>query len=228
MTSFTDRSPSKPTNYRLQRPFFEPKPLPTLNYSLINDMNLRKKFKELGISSAGSRPLLERKHKEWLTIWNANCDASKPRSKTELLRELDTWERTQGGQGTLRNHSLNSGCQISSKDFDGVAWASKHEPAFQNLIEEARRKRRPQSDVTAVSASESNEMVNTGSGEGFNDGNKTCDGDPDSPTSLGYVPIDARSHERHDDMKRADEGNVGDERWVNETNEIPPSSRMAT
>jgi E3 ubiquitin-protein ligase RAD18 len=113
--------------------------LPQLNYSLFKDTALRKKLHELGISAQGSRLLLERRHTEWVTLWNANCDASKPRKKTDLLHELDVWERTQGARVPSSNTGINSASQILHKDFDGAGWAAKHDLSFQNLIASARK-----------------------------------------------------------------------------------------
>lgn len=168
-------SPSVTTNLRLQRPSFEPKPLPTLSYSLLNDTNLRKKLKDLGISAAGSRPAVERRHREWLTLWNANCDASKPRSKAELLRDLDTWERSQVGQAASRNITIGGGgLPIASKDFDGAAWSSKHNSSYRNLIEEAGRNRRQKSTGGATSATKPIGVAADVSEDNFNDGTKGC------------------------------------------------------
>ncbi|KAL5349257.1 E3 ubiquitin-protein ligase rad18 [Pseudogymnoascus australis] len=165
--------PSVTTNLRLQRPSFDPTPLPTLNYSLLNDTNLRKKLKDLGISNTGNRPALERRHREWLTLWNANCDAAKPRSKAELLRELDTWERIQAGPGTSRNYTLGSGgLPIGSQDFDTAAWSSKYGSAYHSLIEEAARNRRQKSSGVATSTSAPIDVTNDVSGDGLNDGTK--------------------------------------------------------
>jgi E3 ubiquitin-protein ligase RAD18 len=173
--SFTDASPSVTTNPRIQRPHFEPTPLPTLNYSLLSDANLRKKLKDLGISSTGNRPVLERRHREWLTLWNANCDASNPRSKAELLRELDTWERIQVGQQTSRIHTLSSGgLPITSKEFDSAAWSSKHGPAYRSLIEEAGRNKRLNLTEGAASTSKPIAMANDVCGDGLDNGSKKC------------------------------------------------------
>lgn len=167
-------SPSVTTNLRLQRPSFEPTPLPTLNYSLLNDTNLRKKLKDLGISNTGNRPALERRHREWLALWNSNCDASKPRSKAELLRELDTWEKIQAGPGTSKKYTLGGGgSTIKTDDFDSAAWSSKHGSAYRSLIEEAGRNRRQKSSGGATSTSEPIDVTNDVS-DGFNDGTKDC------------------------------------------------------
>jgi E3 ubiquitin-protein ligase RAD18 len=114
--------------------------LPQLNYSLFKDAALRKKLHELGISAQGSRLLLERRHTEWVTLWNANCDASRPRKKADLLHELDVWERTQGARVPSSNTGIiNPASQILHKDFDSAGWAAKHDLSFQNLIASARK-----------------------------------------------------------------------------------------
>ncbi|RMZ84730.1 hypothetical protein DV737_g920, partial [Chaetothyriales sp. CBS 132003] len=72
--------------------------LPTINYNLLNESKLRSKLRDLGIRSTGSRELMSKRHTEWVNLWNANCDSQQQLSKRDLLRQLDTWERTQGRQ----------------------------------------------------------------------------------------------------------------------------------
>ncbi|KAJ9644502.1 E3 ubiquitin-protein ligase rad18 [Coniosporium apollinis] len=114
--------------------------LPQLSYSLLKDNALRKKLQELGIASWGPRPLLIRRHTEWVNLYNSNCDSSRPRSKRELLAELETWERTQGGSAP------NAGAApagVMRKEFDGQAWARSNHDHFEDLIAQARKKRTP-------------------------------------------------------------------------------------
>jgi hypothetical protein len=131
------------TSQNGQNSFQKPSPkmerLAHLNYSLLKETALRKKLVELGIPAAGSRQQLERRHIEWVTLWNANCDSSRPRKKGELLNDLDVWEKTQGMRAPSLISSLNSGSQVLSKDFDGAGWAAKHGQSFQDLIASARR-----------------------------------------------------------------------------------------
>lgn len=82
--------------------------------------------------------MLEKRHTEWVNLWNANCDSSSPRSKREVLQELDLWERS---QGTLAPTSSGPGSTLMKKDFDGSAWAASHDSEFRQLIKNARRKR---------------------------------------------------------------------------------------
>ena len=114
--------------------------LPQLNYSLLKDNALRRKLSELGIPSMGPRPLLIRRHTEWINLVNSNCDSTTPRTKRELLHDLDTWDKTQGRQVLNSLSGGNGSANVMSKDFDGAAWATNHNQDFQSLIAKARRK----------------------------------------------------------------------------------------
>jgi E3 ubiquitin-protein ligase RAD18 len=121
-----------------EKPITRPERLPQLHYSMVKDNVLRKKLSDLGISTGGSRQLLEKRYTEWVTLWNANCDATNPKGKNALKRELDIWERTQGSKaGSLKQ---DSGAQIRDKDFDGKAYSTKHEDSFRQLIANAKKK----------------------------------------------------------------------------------------
>lgn len=115
-----------------------PERLPTINYSILKENVLRKKLKDLGIPNWGPRPLLQRRHTEWMNLWNANCDSKFPKSKRELLRELDAWERTQGGNANPS--SIDSTNTIMGKGFNAMAWSSSHGDDFKRLIANAQKK----------------------------------------------------------------------------------------
>lgn len=158
---------AKPTASTFNNPFSTastpappPERLPSVSYSLLNDGALRKKMAGLGLATSGSRQLLERRHKEWTTIWNANCDSARPKRKLDLLHDMEVWERTvgSGAAGSSLTGSMLSGrgatltsrtvaaatqqaAQIKDKDFDGAAWSAKHSTSFQDLIANARKSR---------------------------------------------------------------------------------------
>ncbi|PIG82589.1 postreplication repair E3 ubiquitin-protein ligase rad18 [Aspergillus arachidicola] len=137
--------PAPPKKYHLGKPMSPasrtpnkaPERLPTINYSLLKDNVLRKKLKDLGIPNWGPRPLLQRRHTEWMNLWNANCDSKTPKSKRELLHELGVWERTQGGSAQPSAESAGS---VMRKDFDATAWSTTHESDFKQLIANARKR----------------------------------------------------------------------------------------
>ncbi|KAK4159790.1 hypothetical protein QBC43DRAFT_381676 [Cladorrhinum sp. PSN259] len=113
--------------------------LPALPYSMLKDTALRKKLSELGISTSGPRPILEKRHQEWVTLWNANCDSHQPKTRQELLHDLNVWEKTIGVRAPTSSKAVVVGQQIKDKDFDGKGWAVKHGTEFKDLIASARR-----------------------------------------------------------------------------------------
>ena len=180
---YTERSPHYDTLPTNSRP--PPKPmerLPQLNYSLLKDGALRKKLSEIGISNTGPRALLIRRHTEWINLVNSNCDSTKPRTKRELLHELDVWDKTQGRQVL---NSLSGGykaASVMSKEFDGAAWATNHDQDFQSLIAKARTKLK-QEDEKAPSDKKpdiNHRMpISEGSAQNMRDGTRS----PTSPTN---------------------------------------------
>lgn len=103
---------------------------------MLNEKALRKKLQELGIPTWGSKPQLIRRHQEWLNLYNSNCDAADDLRKTkrELLKELDEWERIQGASAIAKES------QIMRKDFDGQNYATTHKSQFDDLIASARNR----------------------------------------------------------------------------------------
>ena len=81
-----------------------------------------------------------RRHTEWRNLVNANCDASNPKSKRDLLQILKDWEKAQGTvtvNGTARS---TKGSSVMEKDFNRDAWSTSHVSDFRGLIAQARAK----------------------------------------------------------------------------------------
>ncbi|KAL1843335.1 hypothetical protein VTJ49DRAFT_2152 [Mycothermus thermophilus] len=132
-----------------------PERLPALAYGMLKDSALRKKLQELGLSTVGTRTMLENRHKEWVTLWNANCDSARPKKRSELLQDLEAWERTQGARAPTNSRAAVIGAQIKDKEFDGAAWAAKHESSFRDLIAKARSSRQKTAQPAGEAASAS-------------------------------------------------------------------------
>lgn len=144
-TSPSRRKPAPPSTTPLHR-------LPKINYSLLKEIALKKKLGELGIPNWGAKALLIRRHTEWVNLWNANCDSSQPRSRRDLLRELDMWERAQGGHAPTHGGHSNSGNAVMRKDFNAAEWAANHNSDFRELISSARATQNGPTSVADVPA----------------------------------------------------------------------------
>ncbi|KAB5572102.1 hypothetical protein GE09DRAFT_657574 [Coniochaeta sp. 2T2.1] len=131
-------APSKAKHPQQAKPL---EPLPPLNYSMLKDKALRDKLHELHLSTYGNRRTLEQRHKEWVTIWNANCDSAHPKSRAELLRDLDTWERTMNKTPSAYA-AQTAPPQVKDKDFDGASWSTNNDSSFKDLIAKARQSKR--------------------------------------------------------------------------------------
>jgi E3 ubiquitin-protein ligase RAD18 len=146
---------------------------------MLSESALKKKLRELGIPSTGSKPLLIRRHQEWLNIFNSNCDASDAlrKSKRELLRELDEWERTQGGSANMKES------HVMRKDFDGQGHATVHKSQFDDLIANARK--RVKAATKPALESDTNDESNRHATQ---------------PTHDDQIPVAQTPHLTHDDQ----------------------------
>ena len=59
----------------------------------MKDAELRKKIKELGLSTQGDRRTLESRFTRYSVIYNAECDKLEPRPISELIRQCEMEEK---------------------------------------------------------------------------------------------------------------------------------------
>ncbi|KAF9354708.1 E3 ubiquitin-protein ligase rad18 [Mortierella sp. NVP85] len=71
----------------------EPKRIAKLAYSVLTEKQLRKKLQELGLATNGDKQLMMKRHAEYVTIFNANCDATRPQTTAQLMKAMERWER---------------------------------------------------------------------------------------------------------------------------------------
>ncbi|BFZ59793.1 E3 ubiquitin-protein ligase rad18 [Saitoella coloradoensis] len=116
------------------------KRLPKLNYALHTESKLRHHLSTLSLPTQGPKPLLQRRHAEWVSLWNANLDALHPKPKRELLRELGEWERTVAGASAAGEGIAGSGRGGGKgrREVDLEGWGRRHEDEFRDLIVKAR------------------------------------------------------------------------------------------
>ncbi|ORX99446.1 hypothetical protein K493DRAFT_335740 [Basidiobolus meristosporus CBS 931.73] len=117
--------------------------LPKLCYNIMTDKQLRKVLKELGIPSHGDKAAMQRRHTEYLNLYNANCDSTNLKSTATLLKELRNWEKIHGSRSPQSKSFKN----VSQDEL--LAHAEKYSSEFDKLIQSAtpKRKEAPVGDV---------------------------------------------------------------------------------
>ena len=93
-TDSQEESPTKELTPQIkQNP--EPKRVPLAKkvYSLLKEKDLRQILKDLGLSTTGNKKQLEKRHKEYVLLYNAECDALNPRPVHVLVNEIRRMER---------------------------------------------------------------------------------------------------------------------------------------
>ena len=207
----------------------EPRPqdrISELNYSLLKEQAMARKLREQGIPTWGSKQLMVSRHKEWVNLWNANCDSSYPRSKRELLNELDVWERTQGGKAPNVEGLVNG---VMRKDFDGAGWARKNQDDFSRLIADAKRKKNIPMP-TPTSSKEETVIVSSGKSPARSEipsSHDTAQPDPTSSHTLDELTGEngpKQTGPTHDELDAAHSGQRNDPIVVDFQEFYPPNS----
>ncbi|KAK7493595.1 hypothetical protein BaRGS_00015107 [Batillaria attramentaria] len=121
------------------------KPLPKLVYNLMPDKDIRRRLKELGLSTQGDRQTLIKRHHEFTLFHNADCDSVTPRPVSDLLKEF---EDAQGLQKKMTSKSANSQSILrftkdsKKEDIEKAqkSYALQHKAQFKSLIRDARER----------------------------------------------------------------------------------------
>ncbi|KAK9373173.1 uncharacterized protein V1513DRAFT_450046 [Lipomyces chichibuensis] len=116
---------SQPLSTKSKKPLQR---LPKLQYDLFNDSKLRSKLVELGLPAYGTRVQLQQRHTEWVSLWNANADSNNPKTKKQLLRDLNDWE------SNLTKYAVQ---KVSANDL--ATWGRTHSNEFDDLIARAKK-----------------------------------------------------------------------------------------
>ncbi|XP_036286874.1 E3 ubiquitin-protein ligase RAD18 isoform X3 [Pipistrellus kuhlii] len=119
------------------------KPLPKTVYSLLSDRDLKKKLKQHGLSTQGSKQQLIKRHQEFVHMYNAQCDALHPKSAAEIVQELENMEKT---RMRLEASKLSERVMVFTKDhtekeIDEIhsKYRKKHQNEFQLLVDQAKK-----------------------------------------------------------------------------------------
>ncbi|KFV13593.1 E3 ubiquitin-protein ligase RAD18, partial [Tauraco erythrolophus] len=114
------------------------KPMAKVVYNLLSDRDLKKKLKEHGLSSHGTRQQLVKRHQEFVHMYNAQCDSLNPKSVAEIVKELEKNEkiRVQLECNKTSENSLTFTKDQTEEEIDEIHadYRNKHRSEFQFLV----------------------------------------------------------------------------------------------
>ena len=116
-----------------------------LVYHVLKESELRKKLRELGLDSKGTKDALIKRHKQYCLIWNSEADKENPKSKLQILSQVAQWEREQKvPQIMSRNIFSTSKTHTNSEALERKKKEYLHENknSFDKLIEKAAKNKR--------------------------------------------------------------------------------------
>ncbi|XP_075570485.1 E3 ubiquitin-protein ligase RAD18 [Pelecanus crispus] len=116
------------------------KPMSKVVYNLLSDRDLKKKLKEHGLSTHGTRQQLIKRHQEFVHMYNAQCDSLNPKSVAEIVKELENNEkiRVQLESNKTGENSLTFTKDQTEEEIDEIhtGYRNKHRSEFQFLVDQ--------------------------------------------------------------------------------------------
>lgn len=94
---------------------------------------------------------MQKRHAEYLTLYNANCDSTRPQTNAQLLKALDNWERTY-----VRD--------MNAKDTQRRAQEEQQQRFAHELAQQKQQDDTTSTDPTSLPSSQSSNSGATGAG----------------------------------------------------------------
>ncbi|XP_061218488.1 E3 ubiquitin-protein ligase RAD18 [Neopsephotus bourkii] len=132
------------------------KPLPKVVYSLLSDRDLKKKLKQHGLSTRGTRQQLIKRHQEFVHMYNAQCDSLNPKSAAEIVKELENNEKirlllelNKPGESSLTSTKDKTEEEIDKIHSD---YRKKHRSQFKFLVDQVENRWKQSGKIKTESA----------------------------------------------------------------------------
>ncbi|XP_073325261.1 E3 ubiquitin-protein ligase RAD18 isoform X2 [Pagrus major] len=116
------------------------RPMGKLVYNLLSMQELKRRLKECHLSVQGSRDQMIKRHRDFVQIYNAQCDSLNPKSAEEIAKELEANEKIRNQlQGKTKPVLVFSKNQ-SEKEIDEMHsnYRKQHSSDFSRLIAQVR------------------------------------------------------------------------------------------
>ncbi|NXI03335.1 RAD18 ligase, partial [Pachycephala philippinensis] len=132
-------------------------------YNLLSERDLKKKLKEHGLSTSGTRQQLVKRHQEFVHMYNAQCDSLNPKSVEEVVKELEKNEkiRVQLECNKPGENSLTFTKDQTEKEIDEIhaEYRNKHRSEFKFLVDEVNKRWKKRGERKAGNAQNEEEVA---------------------------------------------------------------------
>ncbi|NXC02107.1 RAD18 ligase, partial [Orthonyx spaldingii] len=131
-------------------------------YNLLSDRDLRRKLKEHGLSTSGTRQQLIKRHQEFVHMYNSQCDSLNPKSVAEVVKELEKNEkiRVQLECNKPSENSLTFTKDQTEEEIDEIhaEYRNKHRSEFKFLVDQVNKRWKKRGERKAESAQNKEEV----------------------------------------------------------------------
>ncbi|XP_075039837.1 E3 ubiquitin-protein ligase RAD18 isoform X2 [Mixophyes fleayi] len=160
------------------------KPMAKVVYNLLPERELRKRLKDVGLSTQGSKQQMIRRHQEFVQLFNSQCDSLDPRPAEEIAAEIERNEKIRSDLQAKQEPGMTFSKNQSEEQIDTILqqYRKQHNTEFQQLIEQMNHRWK-----TSKGKKQKEEPVACDSGAG--DLKKEDIGDGEEPT-LDNDPLD--------------------------------------
>uniref|UniRef100_A0A8C4HP21 RING-type E3 ubiquitin transferase n=1 Tax=Dicentrarchus labrax TaxID=13489 RepID=A0A8C4HP21_DICLA len=116
------------------------RPMGRLVYNLLSLQELKRRLKECHLSVRGSRDQLIKRHREFVHIYNAECDSLNPRSAEDIAKELEANEKMRNQMQGKAKPVLVFSKKHTEKEIDEMHsnYRKQHSSDFSRLIAQVR------------------------------------------------------------------------------------------
>ncbi|XP_042195588.1 E3 ubiquitin-protein ligase RAD18 [Callorhinchus milii] len=117
--------------------------MPKVVYNLLSDRDLKKRLKECGLSSQGTKAQLIKRHQAFVQMYNAQCDSLNPQSAAEIVKKIESNEKSQAQlEKQASQNVLKFSKNQSEKEIDEIHtnYRKKHQREFQQLIDKLKNR----------------------------------------------------------------------------------------
>ncbi|XP_071984179.1 E3 ubiquitin-protein ligase RAD18 isoform X2 [Engystomops pustulosus] len=114
------------------------KPMAKVVYNLLSERDLKKRLREAGLSTHGSKQQMIRRHQEFLHMYNAQCDSLNPKSAAEIAKEIEKTEKIRSNLEVKQESGMTFTKDQSEAQIDEIHqdYRRKHKNEFQQLIDQ--------------------------------------------------------------------------------------------